>query len=176
MRLLSACFWVGAPLVVAAALWSPRTVVLYMGGDVPEFDTPRSNLPPLVADLLYLYRGSAVALGVLVVTTVALRPRARGHVGVTVSLSACFLPTYVAGIESTDHVRWAMRCHVMGPVNLPEFMLGEVQTCAAALACTVIAGTSAAVVAGHRPFPPVVAAILLSVALPWWALLTLVAM
>jgi len=175
-----ACFWIGVPLVIATALFWPRTIVLYTGGNALEFNRPQSPLPTGLADLAYLYRASVLGVAALLITTAALRMLPRSGSPPPVSLPACFLPTYVAGIESTGHVRWAMRCHSLSAhFNIHEFLIGEIHTCAAALAITVIAGTVAALALGHRswfgiPIPPVVGAILLSVALPWWFLLVLV--
>ena len=178
-RFSRASFWLGLPLMITIALLWPRRVVIYMGGDVPEINRPRSILPGWLGDVTYLYGASVVGVGALLVTTTILRFVARRRAVPTPSLTACFLPTYLAGIEATGHVRWASRCHTMGPINLPEYFLGEVQTCAAAFAITVLAGGVAALSLGHRsrfglPIPPVVWAILLSAWWPWWALLRLV--
>jgi hypothetical protein len=179
-RLSRACVWVGVPFAITAALCWPRTVVLYTGGDAFEFNRPPSQWPAALADLAYLYRASALAVAALLITTVALRLIPRSGSRPAASLAACFLPTYVAGIESTGHVSWAMRCHfISAPFDLHEFLMGEVHTCAVALAITVSAGAVAALTLGHRsrfgiPIPPVVGAILASVALPWWLLLVLV--
>ena len=165
--------------MIAVALSWPRRVVIYMGGDVPEINRPPSVLAGWLADIVYLYPASVLGLGALLVTTAVLRILARGGSIPTTSLPACFLPTYLAGIEATGHVRWALRCHTMGPINLPEYLLGEVQTCATALAITILGGTLAALSLGHRsrfvlPIPPVVWAIVASAWWPWWALLRLV--
>jgi hypothetical protein len=165
--------------MTAIALCWPRRVVLYVGGDVPEINRPRSILPEWLGDITYLYGASMLGVGALLVVTAFRIVIGRRRVVPTPSLTACFLPTYLAGIEATDHVRWASRCHTMGPINLPEYFLGEVQTCATALAITVLAGGVAALSLGHRsrfglPIPPVVWAILLSAWWPWWALLRLV--
>ena len=173
-------FWVGVPLGIAAALFWPRRVVLYVGGDAPEFNRPPSRLPCLMADLAYLYPASILGVAALTVTTGSrlLRGRRRGRGAA--SLPAYFLPTYVAGIEATGHVQWASRCHSWAAdFDLPAYVLGEAYTCAIALTITVIAGTAAAAALGHRsrfgiPIPPVVGAICASVAGPWWVLLQLV--
>ena len=179
-RLFRAGFWLGVPVIVATALCWPRTVVLYTGGDAPEFNRPQSELPASLADLAYSYRASGLGVAILLITAGALRLLPRSGAPPAVSLPACFLPTYVAGIESTNHLRWAMRCHSMSAdFDIHDFLIGELHTCAIALAITIIAGVAAAIALGHRsrsglPIPPVVAAILASVALPWWALLVLV--
>ena len=92
-------FWVGVPLLIATALWWPRTVVLYTGGGALEFNRPRSPLPTGLADLVYSYRASLVGVALLL-ATVRLRSL-RSSPPSTLSLPACYLPTYIAGIEST---------------------------------------------------------------------------
>lgn len=179
MPLKRGLFWIGVPVVIATTLWSPRRVVLYMGGDVPRFDRPLSRLPDRLGDLAYLYRATLLSVGILLMTTAALRVRARRGEIPPVSLTACFLPTYIAGIESNGHVGWASRCHSMGPVNLRDVMVDETYTCALALAMTIVAGAIAALLLGHRsrfgiPVPIVVAAIAASMAAPWLVLLHLV--
>jgi hypothetical protein len=178
-RARGAAFWVGVPVAIAAALWWPRAVVLYMGGDAPEFNRPGSAWPSLMADLLYLYPATFLGLAMLGVFTGVLCFERRATPPTLLSLPAYFLPTYVAGIESTGHVRWAMRCHLMSAsLDFTTLMTGEILTCAIALASTVTAGAIAAAAFGHRsrfgiPIPPVVGAILVSVACPWLCLLRL---
>jgi hypothetical protein len=180
MRILRAAFWIGTPVGILAVLCRPRQVVLFMGGDAPAFDRPASGLPVLVADIVFLYLASILAVAILLATVAVLRWRRRPGAPVLASLSACFLPTYVSGIEATDHVRWAMRCHSMAAdFNLAAYLTGEAVTCAVAVGMTVVVGVAAALILGHRsrvwmPIPGAVGATIASVAAPWLTLLYLV--
>jgi hypothetical protein len=179
-RSLRRAFWIGTPLAIAAVLMRPRQVVLYMGGDAPSFGRPASRLPALVADVMFLYAASILAMAILLVAVAVLRRRGRCGVPVALSLSACFLPTYVAGIEATDHIRWAMRCHSMSlNFDVVGYLSGEAAKCAAAIGLTMVVGVVSALSLGHRsrvwiPIPSTVGAVMASVAALWLTLLFLV--
>jgi hypothetical protein len=173
-------YWIGVPLVILLALVLPRDVVIYTGGDTPTIERPPSPFSDRIADILYSYRASALAVLIAAATTFVGSKRRNSLRFAPPSLAACFLPTYVAGIESTDHLRWAMRCHsTSGDFNLAADLLGRATTCAFALAITIGVGVVTAVAFGHRsrfgiPMHPVVGAILAGAALPWLLVLYLV--
>lgn len=165
-------FWLGTPLAIALALLLPREVVV---------DSVAPIFSDRIADILYVYGASALAVLIAAAATLGALIRRKSARLARPSLAACFLPTYVAGIEATHHLTWATRCHPLsGRVDVVADLLYQAQTCALVLTVTIVIGVVIAVAFGHRsrfglPMDPVVGAILLGTALPWLVVFFLVA-
>jgi len=178
-RLRRAVFWIGTPMAILALLARRREVVLYMGGNVPIVGRPRSWLPSVAADILFLYSATIAAVAVLAVVVVMERQRMRAGGAARMTLSASFLPAYVAGIEATDHVRWALRSGPMGAYpSLLEHFARHSLACGVGVGAAVAIGILAGLVLGYPRREWIlngapVCAMVASVSAPWVALIAL---
>lgn len=158
-------FWGGVPLAFAALLFWPRSSVLFVGDGLEL--SPVVSLAPRPFDAVaYHYPGTLWALALLAVAVVRSRR--------PLTLSTCFLPTLVAGLESAGVLAWHLRCHaVTDPSSLGQVVLDGLWLSSCTLCATIVACAVAARAAGHRcavPVPPVAVGVLASAVLPWWLL------
>ena len=175
-RAARTAFWGGVPIAVVAILLRPRGSVLYVGRHTfsLELNPVVSRLPSFLAELWFFYPATLFAVAVLGAVVLNLRLHRSRRRRSSVSLLAVFLPTYIAGIESTQLFSWSLRCHSLSsPPSLSSVILKGVSLSAIALLFTVVAGVAAARSCGRRsrvgmPVPPVVGAIVASVTLLWW--------
>jgi len=175
-------FWIGAPLAVAGLLFWPRGSVIVVR-DAPfslEINPVRSTLPSPLSDLLFFYPATILALGVLLACTSARHWRWLAVHRREVWLPTFFLPTCLAGMESTGLITWSMRCHsVTSPLAVRAILFDGAVLSAGTLVLTTVLGGLSALAWGHRSriglrVPPVVGAIVAAVAMQWCVLLRLV--